>query len=155
MAYSIKEKIMQDMVEAVLKVREVSGYTATIEESAIERNKTTPIKQDVFPAAFIYEGAENVVEREHAGVYTKTIIELMVSVELWCCSVDNLPTAINELEADVITAVMKDSTRGGYAHCTEFNSSEPFLVEGRDMGGRIVNFLITYERRENDPREEA
>lgn len=155
MADSIKEKIMKNMVEAVLLVQELAGYSATIEESAVERNKTTPIKQDVFPAAFVYEGAENVVEREHAGAYTKTVIELMVSVELWCCSVDNLSTAINELEADVIKAVMKDSTRDGNAHCTEFHSSEPFLVEGRDMGGRIVNFLITYERRENDPREEA
>lgn len=152
MADSIKELIMKDMVAAVCKVKEMSGYSTTIEDSAVERNKTTPINTNVFPAAFIYEGPETIVEREQLGDSSRVVLELSVSVEAWCYDAENLSERINGLEADIIKAVMEDHTRDGNAICTQVNGSDPFLVEGRDMGGRIVNFLITYECRENDPR---
>jgi len=153
MADSIKELIMKDIVVSVQKIKAGLGYSNTFENSAVERNKTTPINASVFPAAFIYEGAETVVEREQMGDDSLIILELPVSIEAWCYDANNLSECINSLEADVIKAVMTDHTRGGNAHCTQVIGSEPFLVEGKNMGGRIISFLITYECREKDPTQ--
>ena len=63
----------------------------------------------------------------------------------------NLAQAINSLEADIVKAIMADTTRGGYAETTEVVGSSPFFWEDSSIGGRIIIFSVIYEVKESDP----
>jgi hypothetical protein len=150
MSDSIREQIIQNFQTAVRTVRKGSGYQFDIDYSSVQRGNTLSVNLDVLPAIYIFEGDERTIEREHCGTDT-LVLELDVNIEIWCSDADNLSQVANNLEADVIKAIMADFTRGGLAMYTERMGTTPFFLENSHIGGRIVSFIVRYEAKENDP----
>jgi hypothetical protein len=151
MSDSLREQIIQNFQTAIRNVRKGSGYQFDIDYSSVQRGNTLTVNLDVLPAIYVFEGDERTIEREHEIGEDLLMLELDVNIEIWCSDADNLSQVANNLEADVIKAIMTDHTRGGIAMYTERTGTTPFFLENSHIGGRIVSFTVRYEAKENDP----
>ena len=150
MATSIREYIMDDLIADIKTVKKVNGYDNDISDGRVFRASAS-VDTNAFPSVYVFEGDESIVEREYSGSNTHVVKDMEVLVEVWDSSYDDLAGLINSIEADVIKAILADSTRGGYAIVTEQTGSTPFFVESENIGGRIISFNIRYEHKEIDP----
>lgn len=155
MADSIRELILQNLESAIKNVKTTNGYNNNIPDENVKRGKVVPVDiREGIPGVFIYVDDDPVVNRE-LGINIKTHRELKVLLEVWQTSAEvDLPAKINEIEAEVIKAVMVDRKRGGYAIDTALENSEAFYLEGeKRVGGMIITVVISYYHKEANPFE--
>jgi len=150
MTSSIREHIIDNLITAIKTVKKSAGYDNDISDGRVFRAAAS-VDTNAFPSVYVFEGDELIVEREHAGSATRIFKDMDVLVEVWVSDYDDLSVTINSIEADVIKAIMADTTRGGYAVTTEQTGSTPFFLDGSNIGGRIISFNIRYGHRESDP----
>lgn len=152
MADSIREQVIKNLVAAIKTVKTANGYINNIPDANVERGKTTPVDYSQVPAVFLFESDEEIIDREY-GSSVRAEHELMVDLEIWQKNEnDLLPEAINQIEAEVIKAIMADQTLGGLAITVEKKGSTAFFIEGEKvLGGRIMTIGIRYICREIDP----
>jgi hypothetical protein len=155
MADSVREQIVQNLTDAIRQVKTANGYQNNIADENIKRGKTTPV--DVLnevPGVFIYQDSDPVAEREY-GAVPQVYRDLGLLLEIWQTATEvQLDTKINELEGEIILAIMQDPTRGGKALYTEVEGSETFYLEGeKRIGGSIVTITIRYGHAAGNPFE--
>ena len=150
MATSIREYIIQNLQTAIRTVRKSNSYDNDIDSSSVYRAVASG---DVtkFPSVYIYEADESIYGREINGSNTQVIKDMEVLIVVFISDYGALATEINSIEADVVKAVMVDSTRGGYAEYTEQVGSAPFLLDGISIGGRTISVNVRYAHKEIDP----
>jgi hypothetical protein len=150
MSTSIRELIIQNIQTSVRNVRKSNGYDNDLPSGSVHRALAS-INNMVFPCVMIFEGDEKIVEREYSGTNTKVVKDFDITIEILTTDWENLSTTVNSLEADVLKAIMADTTRNSYALTTEEQGSNPFFQEGTDIGGRALSIKVRYLHKETDP----
>lgn len=153
---SIREQIVQNIQSAIRNVKKKDDYQFDIDHGQVKRNFNTLINDmNIFPCVYLFEGSEEEIGRQSSGSTQLVQYSFDVSAVICITEGDELSRYINNLEADVRKAVMVDSGRNDLAHYTESIGSEPFALEGTEIGGRTVFFKIVYEVNEANPYSQS
>ena len=139
MADPVRERIIQDLVEAIKNEPEAR---------TVDRARRTKYQGHELPAVNLWEGKE----RKEPGPSGLVTCHLPLLLEITVMDLTRQATVANRVMAAVVKAVLADRQRGGLAVDTEEGENEPFIGETNDpTGGVRVGIEIEYRHKEDDP----
>lgn len=150
MTVSVRERILQNVKTTLESVTTANGYDHTI--SRVERVDFTDWTSGPFPMALIHEPDDSYEVEKNRGassvLYVSMALDLLVMIRK--PSADKA-TPMNALIADVMTAMLEDHTRGGYAIWTEpARVSVSVMDEAQALSAARLSWVIYYRHRRDD-----
>lgn len=157
MSESIKERIMQNVVEALSTISIANGYENDI--ASIQRQGLDVLSLKDVPLLYVFDGEDLVMRDKKTFPHTYRRLELYVSVAARPDSnVESRSgsTVLNSLLSDVERCLMADRTRSGLAIGTDspdwmeaaFEDDMPHLA-------KALRFTIDYRHDHQDPRKQV
>jgi len=148
MSYPVKEKIARNLFETIASVNTANGYSydLVVERYHAKRYQPTHLKTVIYQLPEVKTGPQisNIEERI-----------LQVGVDVFILQGDTDPTPVdvycNLIEADIVTAVKLDSSRGQLAIDTDVDPAEPFADTAGEVDGFSMQVNITYRTSWGDP----
>jgi hypothetical protein len=151
MSETVREKILQDVLETLETVTVASGYDNTLASVQRWKQKGNDTTVNV-PCVVIVAGTEKKEPKPNPLMTCMFTVVLTV----WTQQVDSdetpTDTILDSLLGDIEKALMIDITRGGYAQDSFITDVIPFeTVEGQPQCGLIINLDIQYRHLQDDP----
>jgi hypothetical protein len=152
---SVKEKIVQDVEEALQGISRANGYENNLE--VVERWEQDGNSKELVPALFIHSELKS--SEELPGLVTRCVVT--ITIDCWVCHdktkfAKSSDAYLDTFESDIIKAVMDDYQRSGLAEKTEYSGpAEKFHEQdGAATCGIICRFDVQYKHVTGDPRSQ-
>jgi len=150
---SVKEKIVQNIEDALKLIRRANGYENNVE--VVERWEQAGNSLAIVPAIHIHSEIKQ--STDMPGLVTQCIVT--VTIDAWVCHdktkfAKSSDAYLDTVESDIIKAVMTDYQRSGYAEKTEMSAPVQIFHETRGEAtcGVICKFDVHYKHLTGDPR---
>lgn len=157
MPLPILTQIMTNLAAAIATVTTGNGYAVTV--AAVHQPATVADFGRTPPGDYIVqlvqEDPEIAEEASYNGNPPRVGWRQPVSMDLIYRPSDaatgSLQAALNLFEAEVIKAIMADTTRGGLAIDTQLSPPRWWTDPSEGTVGKTLMIVITYRHKENDP----
>lgn len=146
---TVRERILANLKTALERVTVENGYNFDLAVQRWSMNGNSLVN---LPAVIISPGNED--ETALPNQYEECVLTVYLDVFFVNNADDAVATDtyLSRLQGDIKKAVLADATMGGEAIDTDVRGTTPFeVVEGQPCSGIIVEVVIRYRHRRDDP----
>ena len=150
---SIRELIVKNRFAALERITRANGYDNTV--ASVQRKMQEGQAFSDIPMLILNEDDDEKSSESTWPIIQKRLMLFITIITRIDTLVDSRSAdeVINSLRCDVERAWMADSTCGGYALDTNYESSGPLdVLEGQPEIGAFIAFSVNYRHNRTDPR---